>query len=63
MLTLLQAVVLYRQNSNINNANYNKFYNADNMPMWRGQLVTIQLPADFIISGDDLDGDINELIQ
>jgi hypothetical protein len=56
-----EAVVLYRQNSNINNANYNKFYNADNMPMWRGQLVTIQLPADFIISGDDLDGDINGL--
>ncbi|SHJ13373.1 Ig-like domain-containing protein [Desulfofundulus thermosubterraneus] len=64
-----QPVVLYRQNNDPNNENYNNFYgdgkdakgnsvsmDAD-MGVWRGQLVTIQLPADFIVAGDDIDGD------
>ncbi|HZK00866.1 MAG TPA: hypothetical protein VFC79_12695, partial [Tissierellaceae bacterium] len=55
-----ESVVLYRQNCDSADPNYNKYYglNADPiMNEWVGQLVTIKLPEDFIIGGDDMDGD------
>jgi hypothetical protein len=64
-------LVLYRQTQNAADPNFTNFYgdgldangadiNDDlDMMMWRGQLVTIKLPADFIVGGDDIDGDIN----
>ncbi|HZK01026.1 MAG TPA: hypothetical protein VFC79_13495, partial [Tissierellaceae bacterium] len=55
-----EYVVLYRQNCDPDDDNYNKYYGFNANPImneWVGQLVTIKLPEDFIMGGDDMDGD------
>ena len=53
-----EDVVLYRQNEDDTNPKYNVFYGENgNKDQWKGQLVTIKLPKDFIVGGDDIDGD------
>ncbi|MDQ7093938.1 Ig-like domain-containing protein [Desulfosporosinus sp. PR] len=57
-----ESVVLYRQNEDPNNVNYNKFYGENNNMMnWTGELVTIKLPSDFI-TGDDLTGTAHNML-
>ena len=61
-----EDVVLYRQNCDSANKNYDKYYGLDANPImneWVGQLVTIKLPEDFIIGGDDIDGDRDDIMR
>lgn len=51
-----EYVVLYRQNEDPNDENYDEYYDRNNKSEYMGQLITIQLPGDFIVGGDDLDG-------
>lgn len=50
-----EFVVLYRQNENVDDENYDEMYDANNQPKWMGQLVTIKLPANFIV-GETVEG-------
>ncbi|BDR88503.1 hypothetical protein N072000002_03040 [Clostridium tetani] len=46
------------KNEDDTNPKYNVFYGENgNKDQWKGQLVTIKLPKDFIVGGDDIDGD------